>query len=383
MEVLKAICGFYMILYLWLLLIGLILRIEVDQTYQVISLLFALSVGVYGFCLEPSRALDLSRLQNYIRTLRFSGNSFFSKIWGAAGIMGGYSTKGMLGWNMLCYIVQLLGDVNWLSAISVMIIFATTMGVIVDFAINKGYDSRAVGIGVALTFMGMQVQYVFSGIRNALAVSLAVLALYLIFYRKKHFVLSGILLLLAVTTHTMVAILAVPIVLAKIKKQRLVRGIALFTLPIMFEIAEALQKMSIPFVSTVVSRILFYTSVQYPYDRPEMIANIVVFIVVGFVYWLLLKREYLEESEFQRLYMNAYYLLGTMMIGCSAHRDFTLRIGYLMGIATVPVICRFFELKEWNKFTSVLSYIVMLTVLACCTKVFYDTAFVMSQWSFG
>lgn len=384
MFILKLLSGFYIIVFLLILFAGSFKRIKVDRSFYVMSFIFALCVGVWGFSLEPSVDLDLYRLQKRVRLLKFGSGSFFSKIWGASGMIGRDSTQGMIGWNLLCYVVQGMGNVHLLSAIGSFFTFFNVLYILVDYTRLEAKTSKLLGIGLLLAFMGLPIQYVFSGIRNALAVSLVMLALYLIFYKKKAFVFSIVLIFLAATIHPAALFALMPVIFARFRKQMLVRGIVLFTLPFAFMIANILAGTSIPILSTVLNRVLFYSNVQYQYDRPEMIANIAVFVSIGSVYWLY-KREgqITEDSKLQTYYVNAYYILGIMMIGCAVHRDFTLRIGYIMGIAAIPIISKIILCPKKNKMDSIVYVSLILAILVCCGKVYYDTFLGLSQWNFG
>ena len=384
MSILRLLSIFYMGIFVLILFAGSFKNIRVARIFYSLSIIFALCVGIWGFSLEPSVRLDLYRLHNYVRSLEFGAGSFFSKIWGAKGMLGVDSTEGMIGWNLLCYIVQGIGDVHWLSAIGSFLTFFNVLFIFVDYIRSEGLTSKTLGIGVLLAFMGLPIQYVLSGIRNALAVSLVMLSLYLFFYKKQSHILSILLILAAATIHTACLFAVVPIFFVRSKRQIVWRAAGLFSMPLIFAVANALRSVSIPFLSVMFNRVLFYTNVEYQYDRPEMIANIVVFVSVAYVYWHHKRRGLIEEkSDLQTYYINAYYLLGSIMIGCSVHRDFTLRVGYIMGIAAFPVLSKILLCEHDNRTATYMNYVLVLILLVCCGKVYYDMFAVISQWTFS
>lgn len=384
MWLLKVISEFYIILFLLILLLGSLKTIKVNKVYYYLAFAFAVCIGIMAFNLEPGVKLDLYRLQNYVKLLQFGDGSFFSKIWGVKGFMGGDSTQAMIGWNLICYAVKELGDVHWLSAIGSFLTFFNILYMIVDYAYSKGYTSELISIGILLAFMGAPVQYVLSGIRNILAVSYVLLAFYLLFYKKKSLVLSIIMLIFGITIHPAALFALFPVFFVKFRRQKLLRAIALFSLPIIFTLANAMKGLNIPLISLTVNRVLFYTNVQYQYDRPEMIANIAVFLTISFVYWYYKKQGYIKENNIlQTYYINAYYLLGAMMVGCSIHRDFTLRIGYIMGIGAIPVLAAILWSKKDNLHDKYMNSFLILITIVCCIKVYYDTAIGILQWNFG
>ena len=118
-----------------------------------------------------------------------------------------------------------------------------------------------------------------------------------------------------------------------------------------------------------------------------MLANILVFCAITLSHFLMgLEGVYKNDTALQKGYWNAYCFLGFVMIGCSVRRDFALRIGYIMGIAAVPIMCRMcFQLSSWKWRNS--NYKVLMTVLTfgclvCCAKVYYDCWYTMSKWDF-
>lgn len=383
MSILRLLSAFYIVFYIFILIIGSLTDIRIKKDYYILSFIFALCIGFWGFCLVPGRRLDLNRLYVYVQSLRFGNGSILSKIWGVKGNLGEISTEGMIGWNLICYIVQKTGNVHWLGAFGSFLTVFNVSYILVDYLHTENLSSKALGIGLLLSFMGLQLQYVFSGIRNTLAVSILVLSIYLFAYRRKSIIQSILLAFLAITIHPACIIALVPIIFVKFDNQLLWRCVALFTMPLIFTIARALQGITIPFLSMILNRILYYTNSEYQYDRPEMIANIIAFISIGFVYWYHKKRGLIKETKQQKLYMNAYYLLGMMMIGCSIHRDFTLRIGYIMGIAAFPVLSKILYTKYDNRAERYINYTMTLIVLIICGKVYYDTFTVLSQWNFG
>ena len=79
MEVLKFIAGGYLILSGMILIIGAFCNIRINRTYRFLVIGIALSVAVFGFCIEPTRDLDLYRLWRYAKNLDFSyGNAIKS-----------------------------------------------------------------------------------------------------------------------------------------------------------------------------------------------------------------------------------------------------------------------------------------------------------------
>ena len=384
MDLLKLLAGSYVLIACFILIIGLFIKLKVGYAYRAGVILLAMSASVFAYRFEPGVGLDLYRLQRYVQSVSFNGTNFWASIWGAEGLLGGISLSGMVSFNLLCYIVRLLGNVHWLSTISVIFTIGILLSVLTDYVIDNGYSSRELGVGVILTFLGMQLQYVFSGVRNGMAVAAVVLGVYLLVYKKRAPILPIILFLVGATMHPSVLILIVPAVLCRVKYQKVVRGVCLLAIPLIFMLPNALKSIPFPFFRYLGNRIIFYQSVEYQYDRPEMIANIMIFAVVGIVVWIKRKRGLFEVQEgLEKLYLNAYYILGFVMIGCSVHRDFALRIGYLMGIMAIPIVSRLYITDESKAYKlSPSMFVITGTILVCAVKVYYDTILGFSHWTF-
>lgn len=296
---------------------------------------------------------------------------------------------GLYFFRFLCFLISKTDSNNWLSVASIVLTMGPVYIVLIDYLRNEKYSTAAILLSLMLVFMGMQMPYVFSGIRNTIAVASSISAIYLIFYKRNHYYLAVLLCCMAVTTHQMILVLIPTVIVGIIDKhQWKLRMLALCAMPIIFAIAEALLRLPIEFLQQLAGRIVHYTDRAYGADRPEMIANILVFLTIATSHWLLGQEGvYVNDTCLQKSYWNAYCFLGCVMIGCSVRRDFTLRIGYIMGIAAIPIICRIlFTLKNWrwkNNNYRLLVLVLVCGILVCCAKVYYDCWFTMSKWDFS
>lgn len=387
MEVLKFIAGGYLILSGMILIIGAFCNIRINRTYRFLVIGIALSVAVFGFCIEPTRDLDLYRLWRYAKNLDFSYGNAIKSIVGINQVnasLAGTTLTGMITFNTLCYIVSLLGDLHWMSAISCIVSFGILLSVIVDFVITTERSSKQLFLALLITFMGLQVNYVMQGVRNAMAVSFCILGLYLLFYKKKGRILPYILFFMAVTMHATVLIILPIVLVSKIEKQRAIRIVAFFTMSILFFLANRSTSIRLGFINYLSERILFYTDLAYEFDRPEMIADVAIFIVIGLSFWFLLRQGCISiDNETERRYINSYILLGIAMVSCVQRRDFALRIGYLMGIGAVPMLHKLLYTNKGTSGGRLISAGIVTSILICSAKVAYDMWYVFSRWTFN
>lgn len=388
MEVLKFIAAAYLLFSAMILIAGAFFNIRVNRVYRILVIGIAFAVAVFGFCIEPTHDLDLYRLHRYARNLDFSQGNVIRSILGVNQTnisLAGTTLTGMISFNTLCYIVRLLGDLHWMSAISCIVTFGIVLSVIVDYVIETEGSSKQLFLALLITFMGMQVNYVMQGIRNAMAVAFCVLGIYLIVYKKKGGIIPYFLFILAATMHATVLIV-LPIVFAsKLKKQNVVRVLAFFTMTLLFFLANKSSTIGLGFINYLSERILFYTDIAYEFDRPEMIADVATFIVIGLSFWYLLRQGLITiDNEVERRYFNSYILLGIAMISCVQRRDFALRIGYLMGVGAIPMLHKLlYTRKEESGEGKIVSIGIVMTILVCSSKVAYDMWYVFSRWTFN
>lgn len=371
----------YAVVFIVILSMGATRPIRITLGGYALAGLFALSLALLAYHLQPGSALDLYRLQKNIDEMRYAAVGPLERL-----SVGQERFNGLISFQLMCWLISFLPDNGYLAFIAVLITFSMLLMVLINFLRREGYGSNALLPSIAVMFMGMQVQYVFSGVRNAMAVAMAVTGLYCVYYKRKHFIFAALMFAISVTMHPMTIVLLPVALFAGRKRQLPWRIAALVALPIAFAVSEIIVKVPLAPLQALGGRVLFYSTRSYPYDRPEMIANFAVFIVVGGGYYLLRKADYLApETSGERKYLNAYYLLGFAMLGCAAHRDFALRFGYIMGIASVPLLLKIlFRLKNGSneKIIKFVPLAVRLVLAVCCAKVYYDTWVVMSQWQF-
>lgn len=355
---------------------------KVTRVWYVILFVWVLALANMAYHLIPHSRLDLYQLQKIVNDMRISDNSARDLI--LEGVGEGFD--GLITFNILCYIVSLMGN-RWLSTISVLITISLLMYVVVTYIISKNYTCKALLLAICVTFMGLQMHYIFSGVRNGIATAMTIFALYRM-YRHKRILLSSIVLyIIAIMMHPVVLIVAPLLAIAIYGKyQKVFRIILLFAIPIIFGVAKIFINLPNTLLQYIGNRVYFYETHSFAADRPEMIANIAIFMAVGLGYWFLnYKNCFKKQSKVDTIYTNFYYLLGFTMVGCVMKRDFINRIGYLMGILSVPLMCKiFFDVKRQKRSADakLIGFAMFFGLLACCAKVFYDTLWVMTKWTF-
>lgn len=385
MLVIAQFLSLYVLEICVLLLVGGTIRnLRVTCNYYWLIFAISISVSVWAYSFDPTPNFDLYRLYQNIQAMH-PGD------WKSNIITNAGNYSGLYAFNALCYLVSLIGDNRFLSVISALSVFSILLGVLISYFRSEGYSSRGLMFSIAMIFAGMQIQYVFSGVRNSMAVSLTILSLYCFFYKKRFRIASVVLYLAACTIHPMVLIILPVVLLSNVKAQKLLRTIALFIVPAVFKSIDIMYKIPIGLFQNTAKRLETYQFRAYGSDRPEMIANTVFFIILGWAYWYLTKKGIITRfSEKHRKFENLYYLLGFAMTGSIVHRDFALRLGYFMDILNVPVLCKVFfsEYRMENHtlhYRRMIGYILLFAlgcILICMFKVYYDSVYTLKRMTF-
>lgn len=381
LEIVKPIMLGYLLAFLMLLIIGLIRPIRITGLYKGLAFLASVALAFWAYQLEAGRKLDLYRQFQSIEWVAGNSKNFIDAV-----LHPNDAYTGLYGLNAFFYLTTKLGTVHWYPAVATFFTTFILSACLLDYLKMNGYTSKEYAYGLLLIYMGMPMLYVFSSVRNALAISIIIFALYQMIYKNNtHRILHCVLIFLAATIHPASLFIFPPILVTNLKPklQKMLRFAALLAFPAIFAVSRLLASSPISTLRYIGMRVLFYENVQYQYDRPEMIANIAVFLTIYIVGYVFEKnREVTVDCGLERKYLNAYIFLGYLMIGCSVHRDFTLRIGYLMGILAVPLVLRINKAPVTEK-DRVVRVLMNIGIIVCMAKVYYDTYYGISRWDFG
>ena len=185
--------------------------------------------------------------------------------------------------------------------------------------------------------------------------------------------------------HPAVLILFPAVIAARLPGQGALRVAALFSVPVIFRAAPYLSRIPLSYFQNLAQRISLYRSKAYWADRPEMIANAVFFITLSFSYRFLTRRRLIRPfPRRDQVYVNLYHLLGFAMLGSMVHRDFALRLGYIMGTLNVPMLCQVLLTPSRDRRTvPCLRLGVLAILLVCMAKVYYDTGYTLRRMDFS
>lgn len=353
-------------------------NVRISRHYLILIVVVALAAAYWGYALQPGTDLDLYRIQLYAKGMDISGKSIWKLLVNADGKFPGFLT-----FNLMCVVINIIGDYSLISATSVFIVEFITLYIIFDFHSRSKMSSKYIIWEILLANTGMPITAILSGVRNSIAVAFVALAVYMYLYRGKTLKSIMPLLLLSATMHP-AALFAVPaIILARFKGQRVLRIAALFFLPIVFAFGQLLSNLPWTYTSFLSQRLEYYSTFSYGYGFIEMITNMALFVLVYLLDSITVENHN-GESNVWKLYVNAYCILGFALLGCVVQRDFATRFCYLLGAWSAPVVINAMrKMKNQKNTTSnALSGMCLLGISLCIFVAVYRTIVGVTSWTF-
>ena len=355
--------------------ISFILKREIIRS-QIKTFLFVFlaALSVWAFLWDPAPYYDsykhfqwLNQIRNQkIGLLSFLKNGFSgSKI-------GNY--YGLIGFNILRYIVVTISSNNHVlpflcTAIDYLIFYY----VVIDFIDKEEIDFTWLFVVWAMSFSFLSYFMVVSGIRNALAASIAGLAIYNKLYKKHGHAEYVFLSVMAVTIHPNVALpLLIAIVYPLFKGIKSIFVLLFCILFIRFGYT-VLQSSGIPFLSYVGGVIEFYiVDNQYHGEVTTYISDIVV-ILCSLMLFARNRRTLHLQSDNQIGEMQnvesircvqfvLVYCLAVLSMAFVGGTNFLTREGYVLGILSVFYV-KFFSSIHYTVSKEDFPNVILLTVI--------------------
>lgn len=338
--------------------ISFVLKKEVVR-WQIKALLFAFlaALAVWAFLWDPAPYHDSYRhfqWLNQIRNQKMGLIDFLKNGFGGSKIGNYYE---LIGFNILRYIVVTISSNNHaLPFICTVIDYLIFYYVVMDFVDREEISYTWLFVIWALSFSFMSYFMVVSGIRNALAASIAGLAIYNRLYKKHGYLEYAILSGIAVTVHPNVAL---PILIAIVYPffKGIKSFLILFLCVVFFRVGYTfLQTSSIPFLSYVGGVIEFYlVENQYHGELTTYIADIIVILCSI----LLLTRNRgmliinskdenneVKDTDVEKCVQFAFvYCVAVISMAFVGGTNFLTRAGYVLGILSIFLVKYYSGLK--------------------------------------
>lgn len=181
-----------------------------NQSVKFFFFVVALALALFGTSAKPMADWDSYRHFLLLDEVRESGISFINFMFHNENSVGGEDYVDLYGFNLVRYISVLLGDNRWLVFILTLLTYCNWAYISCDFIERYSVRKNSLLIATLLCFTFLPFIYVPSGMRNAVATSIAALAIYRFYMKNNGLIDSLLLLVLSCTFHpSMVITLAV------------------------------------------------------------------------------------------------------------------------------------------------------------------------------
>lgn len=311
--------------------------------------LFLMALSIWALLWDPAPYHDSYRHFEWLDEIRIQGLDIitFLKEGFKDSTYGNY--KELIAFNVLRFIVVSVSQDNHiLPFVSTMIVYLIFYYIVTDFFEREHINYKWLLIILLLSFSYMSYYMVVSGIRNALAASIAGLAIYRRIYRRKGSVEFVITSVIAMTVHpNIILALAISVVYPLFSGLKslwiLVVGILCFRGGYYLLLAT-----NIPYLSYIGNVLKFYL-VDYQYHG-EMITYLVDIVVTICCLILLcvnrvtiLRSYQYEKVRDVKHCLNTVdfiqvYLILLLVMSLAGSTNFLTRSGYVLGLLSIFIV---------------------------------------------
>lgn len=307
-------------------------------------LFFAITVAILAFILEPPIGWDLSRHFLWMNEIRDSNLSFNNFIFNNINGVGLYEYKNLIFYNLIRYIIIKLTDNNhWLPCICTFFNYIIVGYIAYDWEYTNHKHRKMSLITPFLCSAFLPFILVVSGIRTALASSIAALAIYLYLYKKRRMILFIILMLISSTIHQVV-LFSIPFVcLSKLKIG--IKGL-IFSISFSFIInivSPYMVNSKYSFLAFLGQK--FVASPSFG-GRFALLADIILILAFLGLYFILgdYFKKFVWDESHKTLYIFLIYYMG-FILGNIGNNELILRPSYLLGFFS-PLFAELLENKK-------------------------------------
>lgn len=345
---------------------------RIKHTYRmdmVVFGLFTVSLSVVAFHSIP--AYDLYRHYLFVKTIQMSGTGYMELI--ASPLLGWEHNRFYLAFDLLCYLDAKIGIFNLLPAFMVAIDYLILGYISIDWN-RKHFQHKGYFISMVISFAFMPFLHAAAGMRNATAVSLVALGIYLYFEKKAGFVVLAVLILLGLLIHPSV-LMAVPFIFLSDRNLSCKKILLVFIMVLgIQEIAVVFASSSLSFFEMLGKMYLQYSSQnQYLGSRRYLyfdLVCIIIFLINYFMSW----KQKKEHSRLEKFFV--FYMI--FILGNIGNYDLIIRPSYLFAPLICPVLTTVYD-GLWNvkkRQEVVLKCLSLLVLLCGAVFIIYDYMYI-------
>ena len=351
---------YIVILFISLLLFSLIVQFNKNKFnlkfQKIIFILFAILILASVFFLIPHKTMDLYRYIEMIKGYKYSGFSISISL---------SQNRLELIFYYLLYLVSKSGNYMIVPFISCFICLGCLYYIYFDFfnkKINVGESITYTLLGsLGLFFAFLPYFQIIDNLRSPIAFAFCSIAIYKQFYNNKSFISQLPLYLLAALFHTSSLItLVFTLLFTKFKKINKIRYILLFTPIMLFIFVLIFQKVSIPFLSVVVEKIIKYTG---SISSQQYLFNEYTISRIAIVFFLCLMFEHSNNKNVESNNLIRYiHMFLFFCLGCSMYPEMIRRFVYLLAFFS-PIILDYIYKSVNGKNLLIIKSIILFIII--------------------
>ena len=296
----------------------------------IVSILLAL--------IKPKEIYDLARHYAELDVIKNSGMKFWDFVLHSQKITDA-NYRYMYTFNVLRYIIAMYFPKQTLPFCSCSICFGVFGYILYDVIKQKKISNFYIGISIMASAIFMPMLYIYSGIRNEIAMAIMALAVYLKIYKGLGIFPYFVLIFWAATMHPL-ALVAIPFVLlSKIRIGKM--GIILVILipNILYVVMEVCRFSENGFLSYIGAKFYNYTFVNI-YSQGRFFRYSAILMTALLLLLSVIKTK--QEKEDQRFinFINWYSIFALANI---QSYQISMRIPYLFGILAPVIVSTLFQ----------------------------------------
>lgn len=327
----------YLVVFILLSLASKYIRYS-DRQLIIVLALFTISLSVIAFYWDP-RETDLTRNFRYMDLARRSNESVWQYVFNSHVRELGYN--GLITYNLFRYIIIRISTNNHLlPGVATFIDYSIFSYIHYDWNTGQGIYKIPSFLTLTTSLTFLPFLYVNSGIRNALAMSVMALGIYLYLQKNCKLVKFIIICFLAVTIHP-VTIIAIPFAFMARLKWGWKGLVGIFAVSFSVQLLMRIfLNSSIEILRRLAEYYRFYTSAdQYTAAAYYWWGDLLLIIFFIVVYLLAIKS---RESGYGELIGYWELMYSFFVLGYVVNYDLFLRPLYIMGILA-PTMTSYFD----------------------------------------
>lgn len=296
------------------------------------SIVFIIAMSTIAYYMKALPTWDLGRNYLLLDHIRTSNLSFFQFVFGGREFYNYDGYRSLIAYNIYRYIIVTLSSNNaWFQTIATFIVYSLQFYIISDYKKIHQNNIAPISLTMLISFTFLPFLYITSGVRNALASSIAGVSVYL--YLNKSFKIRAfILLIVAATIHPSTLIVIPFAVLSKL--QLGLKSIIIVVISSWgFQAISLLMVQSkILYVRQLGSAYLHYSgNNQYRGGRGNLYGILIISFFLVIQFFLSYRKKRIEK--FNETYVENFLILMLIYIlGNFQNYDLVLRPGYILGM---------------------------------------------------